>query len=79
MARRLDLDVIPWNDTNSNLPAGADTFYLCTNCRGIVRSLPDHPSRCACGNVSVDPDGGRAGARNPEWLVVLRIGVRKPD
>lgn len=49
------------------------TFYQCINCWTILRSNPPDNEYCVCGNVSIDVDAGRAGAR-AEWLLrVLEI------
>lgn len=75
MARRRAIVAVPHSSTGG-LPAGSDTFYLCLVCRTVIPSLPDRPTTCSCGNVSVDPDGGRAGAKDLASLVVLAIDSR---
>jgi hypothetical protein len=55
------------------LPASDRTFYQCTNCWSILRSNPSDNQYCVCGNVSIDVDVGRAGARVEQWLRVLQV------
>lgn len=55
------------------LPASDRTFYQCLNCWTILRSNPLDNEYCVCGNVSVDVDAGRAGARDEQLLRVLQI------
>lgn len=55
------------------LPVSDRTFYQCVNCWSILRSNPLDNVYCVCGNVSVDVDAGRAGARDEKLLRVLQI------
>lgn len=55
------------------LPVSDQTFYQCTNCWSILRSNPLDNEHCVCGNMSVDVDAGRAGARDGQLLRVLLI------
>jgi hypothetical protein len=55
------------------LPVSDRTFYQCLNCWRILRSNPSDNEYCVCGNVSVDVDAGRAGARDERLLRVLQI------
>lgn len=57
----------------ATLPVSDQTFYQCINCWSILRSIPSDNEHCVCGNVSVDIDAGRAGARVEQWLRVLQI------
>jgi hypothetical protein len=57
----------------ATLPVSDWTFYQCINCWSILRSKPSDNEYCACGNVSVDVDAGRAGARDEQLLRVLQI------
>jgi len=57
----------------ATLPVSDRTFYQCTNCWSILRSNPSGNEYCICGNVSVDVDAGRAGARDEQLLRVLEI------
>ncbi len=57
----------------ATLPVSDRTFYQCTNCWSILRSTPPNNEYCVCGNVSVDVDAGRAGARDEQLLRVLQI------
>lgn len=57
----------------ATLPVSDRTFYQCTNCWSILRSNPSDNEHCICGNVSVDVDAGRAGARDEHVLRVLQI------
>jgi hypothetical protein len=53
------------------LPVSDRTFFQCINCWAILRSSDN--DYCICGNVSVDVDAGRAGARDEHLLRVLQI------
>jgi len=55
------------------LPVSDRTFYQCINCWKILLSNPSDNTRCVCGNVSVDVDAGRAGAKDEKLLRVLQI------
>ena len=55
------------------LPISDQTFYQCVNCWSILVSNPSDNAYCICGNVSIDVDAGRAGARNENFLRVLQI------
>lgn len=55
------------------LPVSDWTFYQCINCWTILRSNPSENEYCVCGNVSVDVDAGRAGAKDEQLLRVLQI------
>jgi hypothetical protein len=57
------------------LPVSDRTFYQCVNCWSILRSNPSNNEYCICGNVSIDIDAGRAGARNENLLRVLQIAI----
>jgi hypothetical protein len=57
------------------LPVSDRTFYQCVSCWGILRSIPSDNEYCICGNISVDIDAGRAGARNENLLRVLQIAI----
>lgn len=55
------------------LPVSDRTFYQCINCWTILRSNPPDNKYCVCGNISIDVDAGRAGARDERLLRVLEI------
>jgi len=55
------------------LPVSDRTFYQCAHCWGILQSNTSDNEYCVCGNVSIDVDAGRAGARNEQLLRVLQI------
>jgi hypothetical protein len=57
----------------ATLPVSEQTFYQCIKCWSILRSNPSNNMYCICGNVSVDVDAGRAGARDEQLLRVLQI------
>jgi len=57
----------------ATLPVSDRTFYQCVNCWTILLSNPLDNEYCICGNVSVDVDAGRAGARDERLLRVLQI------
>lgn len=60
-----------------SLPASDETFYQCVCCWDIVSSIPNDNVSCACGNVKVDVDAGRAGAKQEASMRVLKL-VRRP-
>ena len=47
-------------DPKQGWPSGANLFYECKKCGGIVSSIKD--GECLCGNLYVDASSGRAGA-----------------
>jgi hypothetical protein len=57
----------------ATLPVSDWTFYQCINCWSILRSNPTDNKYCVCGNVSIDVDAGKAGAKNDQLLRVLQI------
>lgn len=57
------------------LPVSDRTFYQCVICWSVLRSNPSDNEYCTCGNVSIDVDAGRAGARNEKLLRVLQIAI----
>lgn len=54
----------------SDLPAGGDLYYECTECNGIVSSVPLIKSACTCGNLS--GNGGKLDVKTPEKVRVVR-------
>jgi hypothetical protein len=72
VSRRQTISVLE-HQKGASVPTGRNVFYLCLRCRNIVPSLPPVPSSCECRNVSVDPDAGRGGARDPKMMIVLQI------
>jgi len=71
-----DLKIIDMNYfAGTALPVSDRTFYQCVNCWSILRSNPSNNEYCICGNVSIDVDAGRAGARNENSLRVLQIAT----
>lgn len=65
--------VIIDNDHIEGIPTGKDVFYLCLNCRSVIQSYPNEYATCKCGNVSVDIDGGRGGAKVLSQLLILKL------
>jgi len=57
------------------LPVSDRAFYQCVNFWSILKSNPSNNKYCICGNVSIDVDAGRAGARNENLLRVLQIAI----
>jgi ribosomal protein S27E len=55
------------------IPKGAGIYYICLKCKDVVESSPIVPLRCMCGNISIDPDGGRAGARELDKFLVVKF------
>jgi len=48
-------------------PGGGTQYY------SILRSNPTDNKYCVCGNVSIDVDAGKVGAKNDQLLRVLQI------
>jgi hypothetical protein len=61
--------------SGTTLPVSDQTFYQCVNCWSILRSNPSDNEYCICGNISIDVDAGRAGARKENLLRVLQIAI----
>lgn len=57
----------------NSLPSSPFIFFQCTKCWVILNSCPLDSLRCKCGNVSIDVDAARAGARDENFLRVLEI------
>ena len=55
------------------LPSSDLVFFQCVRCWTILESNPSVSDRCTCGNVSVDVDYSRAGARDEMLLRLLKI------
>lgn len=55
------------------IPCAKNIFYLCLTCQKTIPSLPDKYVVCKCGNISVDIDGGRGGAKNSSKMIVLIV------
>lgn len=61
------------------LPASQTIFYQCLKCWTILPSVPDDNAYCSCGNISIDVDAGRAGARDENLMRVLQISTASND
>jgi hypothetical protein len=61
--------------TKKNLTIIDMNYFAGVNCWSILRSNPLNNEYCLCGNVSIDIDAGRAGARNENLLRVLQIAI----
>lgn len=62
----------------SQAPRGADVFYRCRECGGLVPSIPKDNVGCACGNIFVDIDYFRLAVRDLEkFQAVRRVSVPK--
>lgn len=61
-------------DPKDGYPTGKDVAYECTNCGGVVSSIPgnDEPWRCTCGNIKVDADAGRVSVRDHSKMRAFR-------
>ncbi|MDR2164409.1 MAG: hypothetical protein LBO79_02005 [Zoogloeaceae bacterium] len=53
-----------------DLPTGGDLYYECTECSGIVSSVPRIQSACQCGNLS--GNGGVILVKDPAKVRVVR-------
>lgn len=56
-----------------SLPSSSSFFFQCLKCWVIIESNPSVNKKCGCGNVSIDVDYSRAGARDENLLRVLEI------
>jgi len=76
--KKNDLNIIDTNHVaGAALSVSNRTFYQCNNCWSILPSKPSGNEYCACGNVSVDIDAARAGARDEKLLRVLQIVAKR--
>lgn len=66
------VDVIEYN-RHGGIPVGKNIFYLCSICNSVIPSCPDEYTECKCGNVSVDIESARGGAKDISQLVILQI------
>jgi hypothetical protein len=58
-------------DLRSGFPAGTNLFYACDSCSDVVPSLPTESLGCSCGNLFVDVEFGRLGAREGDHTISL--------
>lgn len=65
------------HEVGTSLPSSPSIHYQCLHCWKILPSRPADNVFCDCGNVSIDVDAGRAGARNENLLRVLEIKKNK--
>lgn len=72
MNKRKNIVVIDY-DHREGIPTGEEVFYLCLNCRSVIQSYPNEYVTCKCGNVFVDIDAGRGGAKDPSQLLILKL------
>lgn len=61
------------HEFGTSLPSKPLTFFQCTKCWAILNSCSIKSLRCKCGNISIDVDASRAGARDENSLRVLEI------
>jgi hypothetical protein len=73
MAKKQKIIVDLHYQSEQPLPMGDSTFYQCLRCSDILCSNPKESTRCTCGNVSIDVDYARAGARDYSLFKVLAI------
>lgn len=52
-----------FSDT-SEAPKGKDVFYRCTECGGLIASVPKENVGCRCGNIFIDIDYFRLAVRD---------------
>lgn len=62
-------DAIPRNP-DGNLPVGGDVYYECTDCKGVVSSVPHIVSACECSNLS--GKGGKVEIKSADKVTPLR-------
>ena len=64
-------------DAAAGYPVGETIFYECSICRDVLPSEPPDSENCTCGNLYIDIDAGRMGARRgDETLTLLRAERR---
>ena len=51
------------------LPVGAEYYYECLDCTGIVNSVPHIKAACACGNLT--GGGGALAVKDPARVKVV--------
>jgi translation initiation factor 2B subunit (eIF-2B alpha/beta/delta family) len=62
----------------SEVPKDEDIFYRCTDCGGVIPSVPDDNIGCSCGNIFIDKDCWRLIVVDITKLeVVKKRSVRK--
>lgn len=52
-------------------PVGPHRFYKCLICSEVLPSRPKDSMQCRCGNVFIDVDAGRMGARDESKIRLL--------
>lgn len=52
------------------LPSGGDIYYECTDCNGVISSVPRIASACECGNLT--GNGGEAVIKDPSKVNPVR-------
>jgi hypothetical protein len=59
-------------DDTADVPKDHNIVYRCTECGGIVPSVPRSSIGCRCGNVIIDKDYWRLDVANFKGFEVLR-------
>lgn len=54
-------------------PAGKNVFYECTQCSGVVGSLPEHFEECECGNIEIDASSRRMSVHDPNIMRIFKV------
>ncbi len=54
------------------VPKDYDLYYRCTECGGIIPSLPKDNIGCTCGNVFIDKDYWRLCVEDYKKMEVVR-------
>ncbi len=52
-------------------PFGKDLYYECQFCKELVSSVEN--GECSCGNLYVDSDAGRAGAKDEDKIKLFQL------
>ena len=68
-----EYELIGSNYGNSGeVPKDRDLFYRCTDCGGVIPSVPKDSAGCSCGNVFIDRDYWRLVVADMKKFEVLR-------
>ncbi len=62
-------------DFDVKKPKGDSYFYQCDICHTILPSNPADPVRCACRNITLDPEMFKMGVNNYKKFTVLEIVI----
>lgn len=58
-------------DPKKGYPVGPHRSYKCLICTEVLPSRPKNSMQCRCGNIHIDVDVGRMGARDHSKMLLL--------